>query len=122
MSRWNAIQRLVESQGKKEDRQSPRFVARCLLCDPPGQVVDFSATGVRVLFVKNPRVEAGDSFKLTIRSGMAEHFADVEVKWINKIGFRKWEAGLTFTDPEAAKKMGLFRCGFEVLEDENWAA
>jgi hypothetical protein len=122
MSRWTAIAKLVQEQGKKEDRGSPRFVARRLLCDPAGQVLDFSATGVRVIFVKNPKVEEGAEFKLTILSEDAERFADVRVAWMKKVGFRKWEAGLTFTDPEAAKKMALFRCGFDVLEDENWAA
>ncbi len=122
MSRWTAIAKMIDEQDKHEGRKSPRFVARNMCCEGSGKVQDFSATGVRVIYSKRPKFVGGDVIDLRIESERGTHCGEAEVVWSKKIGFRKFEVGFRFTDPEAVKKMRLFQSGFDVLEDNHWSA
>ena len=122
MSRWTAIAKMIDEQDKPEGRRSPRFVARNMCCEGAGQVQDFSATGVRVIYSKKPKFEVDDVIDLRIESERGTHCGEAEVVWSKKIGFRKFEVGFRFTDPEAVKKMRLFQRGFDTLEDGHWSA
>ncbi len=122
MSRWAAIAKMIDERDKPEARKNPRFVARQMSCKGNGVVQDFSATGVRVLFCKRPKFEIGDVIDLSLDTNMGTHRGVVEVIRLEKKGFRKFEVGFRFTDPEAAKKMQLFKCGYDALDDGHWSA
>jgi len=122
MSRWTAIAKIIEESDKHEARAFPRFIARHMTCDGAGAVQDFSASGVRVQYTKRPKYEIGDTIELSISSHVGVHQGDAEVMRIQKLGFRNYEVGFRFTDPEAAKKMQLFKCGYDALDDGYWSA
>lgn len=122
MSRWTAIAKMIDEQEKPEGRRSPRFVARRMQCEGSGMVQDFSATGIRVIYTKRPKFGINDVIDLRIESERGTHCGEAEVVWFRKLGFRKYEVGFRFTDPEAVKKMRLFQSGFDTLEDGRWSA
>jgi len=122
MSRWAAIAKMIDDREKPEARKCPRFVARQMSCKGNGVVQDFSATGVRVVFCKRPKYEVGDVIDLSLDTTMGTHRGVVEVMRVTHLGFRKFEVGFRFTDPEAAKKMQLFKCGYDALDDGYWSA
>lgn len=122
MSRWTAIAKLIEEQDQPDGRRCPRFVARKMTCPGTGVVQDFSASGVRVLYKKRPEFEPTDVMELSLESEVGVHTGEVEVMWVRKEGFRKFQVGFRFTDPEAAKKMQLFKCGYDALDDGYWSA
>lgn len=122
MSRWTAIAKIIEEGDKPEARALPRFVARHMTCDGTGTVQDFSASGVRVRYCKRPKYKIGDTIELSLTSQVGVHQGEAEVMRIQKLGFRKFDVGFRFTDPEAAKKMQLFKCGYDALDDGFWSA
>ena len=122
MSRWTAIAKMIEEIDKPEARRNPRFLARRMSCDGCGLVLDFSATGVRVQYTKRPKFTIGDRVNLSLDTDAGTHAGEAEVVRLVKRGFRKFEVGYRFTDPEAAKKMQLFKCGYDALEDGGWSA
>ncbi len=122
MSRWTAIAKMIDESGKPEARQKPRFIARQMKCNGCGTVKDFSASGLRVQYSKRPAWELGAHVELTLESEAGVHRALASVKRLQKIGFRKYEVGFAFSDPEAAKKMQLFKCGYDALDDGHWSA
>tara|TARA_R110002096_G_scaffold173781_5_gene348577 strand:- start:230967 stop:231404 length:438 start_codon:yes stop_codon:yes gene_type:complete len=121
MSRWTAIAKMIEEIDKPEARRNPRFLARRMSCDG-GLVMDFSATGVRVHYTKRPKFEIGNLVNLSLESEAGTHAGEAEVVRLEKMAFRKYEVGYRFTDPEAAKKMQLFKCGYDALDDGCWSA
>jgi len=122
MSRWTAIAKMIDGNENPEARQKPRFVARNMRCDGTGEIQDFSASGLRVQYKKKPCWEVGGHVELTIESEKGFHRGLATVRRITKVGFRKYEVGFEFSDPEAAKKMQLFKCGYDALDDGAWSA
>jgi PilZ domain-containing protein len=122
MSRWTAIAKMIDEIDKPESRMNPRFLARRMSCNGCGLVMDFSATGVRVQYTKRPKFAIGDKVDLSLDSDVGTHAGEAEVVRLEKLGFRKYEVGYRFTDPDAAKKMQLFKCGYDALEDGCWSA
>ena len=122
MSRWASIAKMIDDIDKPESRVKPRFIARKMQCDCAGTVLDFSASGLRVAYKRLPEWKVGDHVELTIESERGHHRGLATVRRITKIGFRKIEVGFEFADPEAAKKMQLFQCGYDALGDDAWSA
>lgn len=122
MSRWTALAKMIDESGKPEARVKPRFIARQMRCNGCGLVMDFSASGIRVQYTKRPSWEIGSHVELTLESEAGVHRALASVKRLQKLGFRKYEVGFEFADPEAAKKMQLFKCGYSALDDGAWSA
>ncbi|MFK7760494.1 MAG: PilZ domain-containing protein [Phycisphaerales bacterium] len=122
MSRWTAIAKMIDDQGKPESRVKPRFVARHMKCNDTSEVLDFSASGIRVLYIGKPAIKVGDQLELSLKSDVGVHRGLAIVKRVSKVGFRKWEVGFMFADPEAAKQMQLFKCGYSALDDGQWSA
>ena len=122
MSRWVSMAKMIDEIDKPESRLKPRFLARQLRCNGVGEVIDFSATGLRVQYKKLPRWKVGDEVELTLESAKESHCGSAIARRIVKIGFRRFEVGFEFIDPDAVKKMQLFRCGYDPLEDGSWSA
>ncbi|MBL4809012.1 MAG: PilZ domain-containing protein [Phycisphaerales bacterium] len=122
MSRWASLAKMIDEIDKPESRVKPRFIARQLVCDCSGTVLDFSASGLRVVYKKKPEWNVGDHVELTLESTKATHRGLAIVRRITKMGFRNYEVGFEFSDPEAAKKMQLFKSGYDALDDDMWSA
>ena len=113
---------MIDENGKPEAREKPRFIARHMRCNGCGEVLDFSASGLRVLYKSKPAWKEGNQVELSLESEAGTHRGLARVMRVQKKGFRKWEVGFAFADPEAAKKMQLFKCGYSALDDGAWSA
>lgn len=122
MSRWTAIAKMIETSDQPEARTKPRFIARHMRCNGTGTVMDFSASGLRVWYTSKTGLKIGDQVEITLESDAGVHRGLAYVKRVTKKGFRKHEVGFEFADPEAAKKMQLFKCGYSALDDGAWSA
>lgn len=64
-----------------------------------GPVLDFSATGVRVLSKREIKhLEEGEPLELQLLSDFDPVMVKVMVRWSRKLGFRRFEAGLEFVE------------------------
>lgn len=73
----------------------------CLL----GEVQDISASGLRVRSRGKPVVKVGECMILTLQSVSTRLELPVEVVWVKKVGFRRYDVGLRFGDlPRAARE------------------
>lgn len=64
-----------------------------------GPVLDFSATGVRVLAKREVKPGENDSaIDIELQSDFDPVTVKVRVRWTRRLGFRRWEAGLEFVD------------------------
>ena len=121
MSCWKAFAKLAEQEGTAEDRSNPRFRARNLNCEC-GTIEDFSSSGLRIRYRRNPKLQSGEIVQLEILSPAGQHNCEAEVVWVSKTGFRTFQAGFAFTDPNACRKMGLFNVGYDPLSEGEWSS
>lgn len=119
MNSWTALAKLAAGPTGPESRRHPRFRANTMVCDH-GEVLDFSATGLRIGFRKGCKYEVGQFAELELQSPRGEHHCRAEVVWVKKTGRRAAEVGFRFPDEETAKKMQLFRSAWDPLADGNW--
>lgn len=120
MNSWTALAKLAAGPAGPEARKHPRFRANTMVCDQ-GEVLDFSATGLRIGFRKAPKVGENDSVDLTLQSPHGEHQCRARVVWIKKTGWRSAEIGFRFTDEQTAQQMRLFRAAWDPLADGTWS-
>lgn len=119
MNSWTALAKLAAQQGGPEGRRHPRFRANTMLVDH-GEVLDFSATGLRIRFKKAPKYEVGQTADLTLQSPQGERRCSAEVVWINQIGRKSAEVGFRFPDDATAREMQLFKAAWDPLGDSDW--
>lgn len=117
-NKWTALANLQEDLKKDEHRTKPRFKAREVTCER-GRVSDMSASGLRIVYSRCPKFLVGDLIDLELFSNLGQHNCLVEVVRVTKLGFRKYEVGLRFTDPAAAKEMQIFRLGYDPMNDDG---
>lgn len=116
MSQWVAYAKLQEEANKAEGRRHPRFVAHSFNCEK-GVVSDFSATGLRITYRKDQKLEAGDVVMLELFSPKGQHNCSARVMWIKHPTKKHYEVGFQFCDPEAAKQIRLFEVGFDPMSE-----
>lgn len=114
MSQWSAYAKLQAEEGKREDRQHPRFVAHSFNCSK-GVVTDFSASGLRIAYKKDMKFTPGESIDLELYSMKGMHKCTAQVMWTNRKTRKLYEVGFRFTDPNTYKQMRLFECGYDPL-------
>ncbi|MFG0292478.1 MAG: PilZ domain-containing protein [Phycisphaerales bacterium JB065] len=74
-----------------------------------GPVLDFSATGVRILSKRELRhCEDNQPLTIELHSDFDPVMVKVMVRWTRKLGFRRYEAGLEFVevDDEVKRVLG----------------
>ena len=121
MNQWQALAKLAQGFRSDEARHVPRFAAHgAMQCEPAGAVQDFSSTGVRVHFRKNPKLSEGDEFDLRLMTPKGDFTTRVRIQWIRKCSRKMYEAGLAFVDPEAAKAMNLCGVLHDALLESDW--
>ena len=94
------VVRLIDramSAEKNDNRSRGRM--RCNNVDTSiGPVLDFSATGMRVLSKREIRMEEGQNLLVDIESAFDPVTVPVAVKWSRKLGWRRYETGVQFVD------------------------
>ena len=84
-----------------ERRRAARYDTTVLNCHL-GEVLDLSATGLRVRCSGKPPLKQGDLTKITITSPSDGLYAAAMVAWIKRRGWKSFEMGLRFTDAKPA--------------------
>ncbi len=120
MNSWTALAKLAAGSSTPESRKHPRFRANAMVCDQ-GEVLDFSATGLRIRFRKAPRYAEGQLVDLTLMTPRGEHDCQAEVVWMKKEGRKSFEVGFRFPDPETAQRIQLFRAAWDPTSDGEWS-
>lgn len=72
-----------------------------------GEVIDLSASGVRVRAKGRVSVRSGDAFVMTIQTLDGPMLAPVRVAWVRRTGFRTHEIGITFSQTGPALTSAL---------------
>jgi hypothetical protein len=119
MNSWTALAKLAAGPSGPESRKHPRFRANSMVCDH-GEVLDFSATGLRIRFRKAPKYAQGELADLSLSSPHGEHHCQAVVVWIKKESRKSYEVGFQFPDAETAKRMQLFRAAWDPTGDGEW--
>lgn len=120
MTSWTAIAKLAQGPKGPESRRHPRFRANTMVIEQ-GEILDFSATGLRIRFKKAPRYQIGQFADLTLLSPKGEHRCRAEVMWVKPCGRKAAEIGFKFPDEATVHQMQLFRCAWDPLADGEWS-
>jgi len=82
-----------DSQSKREQRRRGRLNTERLTCKM-GDIVDLSASGLRVRCKGKPKVQTGDLLDLDLKSLSWVVPIEAKVVWSKHTGFRQYEVGL----------------------------
>ena len=102
----HSVWKKSEDDRAANQRRHGRVVCRDVGCTL-GEVLDLSASGLRVRAKGRPIVEAGDRFSLSIQTLDGPMLAPVQVAWVKRCGFRKHEIGITFGETGPALTQAL---------------
>ncbi|MCA9275931.1 MAG: PilZ domain-containing protein [Phycisphaerales bacterium] len=114
MSQWTALAKLQQQAGQKEDRKHPRFRAHQMNC-AKGEVADFSATGLRIVYRKKLKLEQGDQVMLELASPRGILRCEAVVMWVRQSSRKEFEVGYRFLSEDTHKQIRLFESGFDPL-------
>lgn len=117
MNGWSALAKLTQETGP-EARKTPRFRANEILVEK-GEVLDYSATGLRIRFFKHPRFRVGDSIELELMCPNGSKACRGTVVWLNPLGRKACEAGIRLD--EGGSGPSLFRAAWDPLGDGQWS-
>ncbi len=119
MTSWTALAKLAQDTGP-EARKHPRFRANNMLVDQ-GEVLDFSATGLRIRFRKAPKYAVGQLVDLRLMNDQGERRCLAQVVRIRKVDRKNIEVGFRFPDEATAREIQLFRAAYDPLADGEWS-
>ncbi|MBI1338449.1 MAG: hypothetical protein GC164_16020 [Phycisphaera sp.] len=90
----------IESAGQqKNDRRHGRLRAEMLTATGLGEVIDLSASGMRLEVVGKCRLEVENQIEMTLSSNDVKVHIKGLVRWVRKAGLRKSHVGIEFIDP-----------------------
>lgn len=116
MSQWVAYAKLQQDWGKPEERKFPRFRAEQFNCKK-GVVVDFSATGLRIAYKKDMKLQPGEIAELELCSPKGIVRCRAQVVWARARSRKLYEAGFRFMDEETHKQIRLFERAYDPLSE-----
>lgn len=98
---------LLEKPSAKKDNRRRHGRIRCDglrchfadHCNDGAEVLDLSASGMRLRFRRKVNVEEGAIINVTLISPAAAIRTVARVVWSRRAGFRRHEVGMTFIDP-----------------------
>lgn len=70
-------------------------------------ILDISASGMRIQCKREPRVEVGETSQILVGAPNGTISLGAQVVWMKKRGFRRYELGLTFGEPTPLVKAAL---------------
>lgn len=89
-------------------RRHGRLQTRDLTCSL-GEVLDISASGMRVVTKSIRSVHAGEQAACSVGSVHGSFSIYVRVAWARRVSLAKWELGIEFVDPTPAASEVLSR-------------
>jgi hypothetical protein len=95
-------------------RAKPRFTCRSVSCGS-GEILDLSLGGLRMRTPAKPPRGRGP-IGLVISSDVGRVQVAAEIVWAKRAGWREWELGMRFTDPDAVRASGLFKLIWDPVE------
>lgn len=101
---------IARPQSAKDDRRHGRLACE-LLSSSLGEVLDISASGVRVRRRGRVRVAKGEEVSITLQFGGSKIPAKVRVAWTRRAGFWSHELGLEFIDITDASRKVITQLG-----------
>jgi hypothetical protein len=72
-----------------------------------GEVLDLSATGLRLRAARRPDYPAGAELNVQLEGVDGPFKVRCRVAWVKRAGLRRHEVGLEFIDPDAATRRSL---------------
>jgi len=121
MSSWEALRKLQYGEARDDlgARARPRFLTSLVTCGD-ARVMDVSAGGLRVVSQSKPPEPSDEKHQVTIQSPWGSCSFEVRIVWTRKLGWRKYESGLAFVDPDRAR--GLLRICWDPTAGPRQAA
>ncbi len=121
MTSWEALRKLQygEASSKLGARTRPRFMTKLVTCGA-ARVADVSAGGIRVISPSKPPQPSDETHTVTVESPWGSCSFEVRIVWTKRVGFRKYESGLAFENPERAR--GLLRICWDPIDGPSQAA
>lgn len=116
MSNTTESQPLSYANRNAEVRRAGRLRCDMLNCTF-GQVVDLSATGMRVQHRGSLKIKVGEMTDLTLSFASAEVSLKTRVVWMRRTGFRRHEIGFEFCDVSGEAQqclMEIARCATKI--------
>ncbi|MBX3362431.1 MAG: PilZ domain-containing protein [Phycisphaeraceae bacterium] len=93
-------------QSHKNHRRHGRVKCHDIYCTL-GEVLDLSASGLRIRTTGKLSVRKGDAFSMTIETLDGPMLAPVRITWIRRVGFRRHEIGVAFVETGEALARAL---------------
>jgi hypothetical protein len=72
-----------------------------------GEVLDLSATGLRLRCTRRPEIHAGDALELELDGIDTKIRVKARIAWVRRTGLRRHEIGLEFIDPAPGTRAAL---------------
>lgn len=107
--------------GKDPSSDNRRKFGRVVLQDigcSLGQVLDLSASGMRVESATKPVVQVGQTFGMVLQSMAGPVNVVALVTWIRKTGWRKHQLGLHFVNPTSELRRAICELARGVASNE----
>jgi len=95
------------STAATEQRRAGRLTCQRLTCEL-GEVLDVSASGVRIATRSWSGLRPGDSTQLTLRTNNGAVMVEAMVMWARKVGLRKRQVGLRFINIDERTRRQLW--------------
>ena len=92
----------------EERRQKGRLRCGMLVCEL-GQVVNMSASGLRIQSESNPKLKEGTRLTLTLKTQEQQVSVKVEILWSKHVSAGRYEIGAKFVDVSDALASTLGR-------------
>lgn len=107
--------------GKPEDDSNRRRNGRLLLQEihcSLGLVLDLSSSGMRVQTDVKPDLKEGQAFGMVLQGLSGPVNVAATVAWIRKTGWRKFQLGIHFTDPQPDLRKAIAELARSVASNE----
>lgn len=110
---------LPKGEPKGPERRGKGRVRCDLLLSTLGEIVDLSASGLRVRTRGSQSLQINDVIYLKLSAPEEELLVKVQVVWTRRTGFRKHEVGMHFLNPSPQLQSKLIQIA-RVAADGRW--
>lgn len=101
-------------------RRCGRVRCQWTLCNI-GEVIDISATGMRIRSRRKPAAQNGSRIAVIVEGIDGSFDVSGRIVWRKKVGFFRWEVGVELDEPSADVRKGLSLIARSALANESLA-
>ncbi len=87
-----------------------------------GEVLDISATGIRIKCKRRPAAENGARISINIEGIDGAFDVSGRIVWRKKVGMFRWEVGIELDEPSLEARKGLSLIARSALTNDSMAA